>query len=552
MRTKHDNPDREGRAPLAPSSTARAVDADALVGAAGPRPAEPLGAGEVLQLQRSAGNAAVARRLGRQRSHISVQRSPASAALLKKLATPKVGEGQATGVQTQLIDELEKFITQKDWRTSFNQEGEPPPQFSIGGVLIDRLPNAGQSYMPSEDRQQREGDIQGLFQQLALGGRNPFAPAVFVNLDKDVTGANFKKEERIGADVISRGLGPKVVENTLKTMLDAGQFEYLRLAGLPNNDWKILVEVHYTRERPKDMAGFHKDTQGQSLFVNLNYHVPGHRLRGPEYVLNPPPSAKHDERIGTPAQKGSMPDEFIKDLTQIRNELGEPTRIESAGTVGGTGYVAFVDEALHHATPWFGGRYVTPLEFEGYLERNYKVTLNAVRQIGPELLAKAEKKKRVTELFERKEKGYSKFADEGDVASFSKAELAKWGRWLEMASVKETEKEKYERVTRYTRREFGETMGADEFDRMLEDVGSHHTTAEDRRKGGAGGWYAASIPGAGLSPIKPDTKRPLKRTASDANLTRNWPGQIPEDVPRRFIRSWVRAVPKSFADGLRK
>jgi hypothetical protein len=106
------------------------------------------------------------------------------------------------------------------------------------------------------------------------------------------------------------------------------------------------------------------------------------------------------------------------------------------------------------------------------------------------------------------------------------------------------------REKKYTREDLKETMQPGEFDRMLEDVGSQPNAVRD--VAGAGGWYAASIPGAGLSPIKPDTKRPLKRTASDANLTRNWPGQIPEDVPRRFIRSWVRAVPKSFADGLRK
>jgi hypothetical protein len=43
------------------------------------------------------------------------------------------------------------------------------------------------------------------------------------------------------------------------------------------------------------MAGFHKDTEGQTLFVNLNYHVPGWKLRGPEYVLNPPTSEAHDK-----------------------------------------------------------------------------------------------------------------------------------------------------------------------------------------------------------------------------------------------------------------
>jgi len=69
-----------------------------------------------LQLQRAAGNSAVARLLGGQRSRIALQRSKESEELLTKLATPKVGEGQAIGVQTELVAALEELITEKDWR----------------------------------------------------------------------------------------------------------------------------------------------------------------------------------------------------------------------------------------------------------------------------------------------------------------------------------------------------------------------------------------------------------------------------------------------------
>jgi hypothetical protein len=572
LRTQHSNPDRVALAPRARSTKAAAVDVGALVGGARLRPAEPLGPGGVLKLQRSAGNAAVARLLVGQRSPVAVQRSKESAALLTKLATPKVGEGQATGVQTELVDGLEKLIMAKDWRTTWNPEGEAPADLTLGGVLIDRLPDADNAYMPSEDKQQREGDIQGLFEDLALGGRNPFAPAVFVGLGNVKDDKAAKLSAKLGTEVKQAGLGPKVVENTLKTMLDAGQFEYLRLAGLPNDEWKILVEVHYVRARPKDMAGFHKDTQGESLFVNLNYHVPGARLRGPEYVLNPPKSAQHDELIGTPEKRGTLPEEFINDLIKIRVALGEPTRIESAGTVEGLGYVAFVDEAIHHATPWFGGRYVTPSEFKAYLERqvkadkeyqawrNRKTTKGGYSQLPSDdksgdlaSFSKYVNGRKKVKVDHTTKGGYSKFEHEhGDSASFSKfVDKKKWKKWLAMASVEESKNEERERVTRYTREDFAGTMHGIEFDLMLEDVGSHHTDSDDRRKGGAAGWYAASIPGSDLSPIKPQNKPPLERTASQPDVTKNWPKQLPEDVPRKFIRSWVRAVPKSFADSVR-
>jgi Domain of unknown function (DUF4157) len=480
----------------------------------------------------------------RQGSPVTVQRNEQSAALLTKLATPRVGEGQAVDIQTQLVDDLEKLIKQRTWPFDVL-----PDQVKFGGVLVDWLPNADKTYKPTEDKQQRKGDVQGIFDRLVLDSRNPFAAARFVSLDADVKGA--KIGAKIGADVKNAGLGPKVVENTLKTMIDAEQFEYLRLAGLPNKEWKILVELHYIRARPKDMAGFHKDTQGQSLFVNLNYHVPGHKLRGPEYVLNPPRSEAHDKQIfGTVETEGTLPKEFTEDLTRTRAALGGPTRIESAGTVEGLGYVAFVDEAIHHATPWFGGRYVTPSEFKAYLERKHPAQLREIVRADKKYLAKAEREKAA-----QKQGGYSKFVSEDewfskyvDKKKIGEGEVDKWRTWLAMISG-ESKSSQLHRETKYTREDFKGTMQGNEFDLMLEDVGSQDDA--EREKAGAGGWYAASIPEAGLSPVRPGNGRPLVRTASSADLTKDWPAQLPEDVPRRFIRSWVRAVPKDFADKVR-
>src|SRR5437763_6814445 len=76
-----------------------------------------------------------------------------------------------------------------------------------------------------------------------------------------------------GDKMKQHGLTRLVVENTLKTMIDSGEVEYLRKGGLPNDEWKILIEVHYYRQRGVSATGFHKDTQGETLFVNLNYHM---------------------------------------------------------------------------------------------------------------------------------------------------------------------------------------------------------------------------------------------------------------------------------------
>ena len=494
---------------------------------AGPDP------GGVLLLQRSAGNAAVARALDRNvSSRAIVQRDEKSAALLKKLATPKVGLGQATDVQTKLVDELEDLVGERKWSHG------APTELNIGGVLIDRLPSADKSYSTTAKDEQRKQDIHALYGQLVdRGEEGSGTPAAqYVGLDTKAKGAR-STGVAFGAEVKKAGLGSKVVENTLKTMLDADQFEYLRLAGLPNDDWKILVELHYIRARPKDMAGFHKDTKGQSLFVNLNYHVPGHRVRGPEYVLNPPRSEAHDKQIyGSDGAKGTLPEQFTGDLTTTRRELPEPTKIESAGTVEELGYVAFVDEAVHHATPWFENRYVTPTEFKAYLERKHKAQLDEI--------VRADTKYRGSLWPER----IYKFPDYVNKDIIGAGEIDKWRTWLAMISG-ESEASKRRRDKRYTRLDFVATMKDGEFDLMLEDVGSQPGAARERA--GAGGWFSASIPDAGLSGVRPKDKPPLVRTASSADLTKDWPKQLPEDVPRRFIRSWVRAVPKSLADEVR-
>lgn len=317
------------------------------------------------------------------------------------------------------------------------------------------------------------------------------------------------------------------------------QIEYLRLAGLPNEEWKILVELHYIRSRPKDMAGFHKDTRGQSLFVNLNYHAPGYQVRGPEYVLNPPSSPEHDARVlSTEAQGSTLPLTFSDDIRHARRDLPPPTQIASAGVVPDRGYVAFVDEAIHHATPWFGHRYITPPEFKAYLTRRHA-----------EQFAEIDRAKRAYDAawWPKRLVNYVK----PDVIGPGHVEA--WRTWHEMANV--LQERSAQHPTRYTRHDFQGTSLSAEFDEMLLDIGGQHGAA--RASGGAGGWHSAQIPGTKrspgsvLSPVTPVGAKPLVRTASQSDLTKGWPKQLPDQVPRRFFRSWVRAIPADQADAIR-
>ena len=429
---------------------------------------------------------------------VTVQRDEESAKLLTKLATPKIGEGPAISVQKKLIEDLDNLLAD-----------ETASEINLGGILLDRVPDC---YEDSDD----------LFAKAAREAR-------LVPLPASIAGAN----RSVGADrgelVLKAGLGPAVVENTLKTMIDAEQLEYLRLAGLPNDKWKILVEVQYIRTRPKDMTGFHKDTKGQTLFVNLNYHVGDNRVMGPEYVLNPTPSPKHEEQIkGTVGKPGTLPKEFTDDIDRTRGPLGEPTEIRT-GVVNPYGYVAFVDEAIHHATPYYGHRFVTGKEFKAYLAHKHP--------------AKHAEIVRADQKFQSPWPWYrdSPLSSYVNKKIIRDDEFATWETWRAM-----TRDDKQDQ--QYTREHFAATMTADEIDEMIETVGSFEGAA---RKG-AGGFYAASIPGSGLFPVNRRGRPPLKRQASTTDFKRDRPEPLPEDVPRKFLRTWVRAVPEEAAAKLRQ
>ena len=458
------------------------------------RPADTPLPAAVVQLQRTVGNAAVA---GLARSSRAIlQRNGESAKLLEKLAVPKLGEGPSIEVQKKLVLAVEDLLG-TDSATEIN----------LGGILLDRIPDC---YEGSDD----------LFAKVS--------GAKLVPLPSTIPGESFRSA---GADraeaVIRAGLGPAVVENTLKTMIDALQFEYLRLAGLPNDQWKILVEVHYIRSRPKDMTGFHKDTRGETLFVNLNYNVGDNRLMGPEFVINPDPSPEHEKQItGTGGKPRTLPKAFTDDLEAIRRTLPEPTEMRT-GVVNPYGYVAFVDEAIHHATPYYGHRFVTGKELRQYLTQTSPEYVEITRaDTVPEVLV-AEQQVAVREL---REEGHHRRRRDRDVADVAGDD----GGGKDTAT--------------YTREDLEGMMSSRNIDLMIETVGSYEGAA---RKG-AGGFYGASIPGSkGYHPVNRPGRPPLVRQASTKEFKAVRPKPLPDEVPRRFIRTWVRIVPETKAAKLR-
>jgi GNAT superfamily N-acetyltransferase len=180
-----------------------------------------------------------------------------------------------------------------------------------------------------------------------------------------------------------------IVINVLFTLEHAGQLAYLKRSRLTRKkDWKIVVEVHYYQDRVQTTAAFHKDTYGQTLFVNLNY-LTGDEIAGPEYILNPPLVEEHEKDI-----KKSLPLTFRKDLDAARQGSAQPDRIEAIKIPGarpakpgrpppppGHGWVvSFTDELIHHMTPHYGHRFVTESGLKKFLEDKYPYALTLIDQ----------------------------------------------------------------------------------------------------------------------------------------------------------------------------
>jgi hypothetical protein len=286
------------------------------------------------------------------------------------------------------------------------------------------------------------------------------------------------------------------------------------------------VEVHYYRDRDKSQFGFHKDTKGQTLFVNLNYHVP-QQVVGPEVVINPPHHEGHDAQI-----EQSLPPEVLRDLHETRRALPHGDEYLT-GIVDPYGAVAFVDEAVHHATPNYGHRSVSGSELELYLKQTH-----------PEQFTAAQKD--YSRMKEDRSEGATPPLSPVD-SSTIKAPDAKWLAWMKLIEKKDAA---------YTREDLAGTMSPKEIDRMLEVVAAF----PDGSRQGTAGFHAASLPPPGqtsplsapiqppggfLSPIKPEGAPPLRRQMSDPDFRKTMPPQIPSTHKRQFFRTWVRVVPAS-------
>jgi hypothetical protein len=411
-----------------------------------------------------------------------VQRNGESAKLLKELATPQIKPGPQIEVQKELVEKLDELDPQQSFI------------LNLGGILFNETLNKD---------------------------KKVYGQAKFVVLPQ--TGAFISNGVPMSEKLINK---PKLVAllltNTLATMIDAKQVEYLRLAGLPNDEWKILVEIQYYRERPVSQTGFHKDTKGETLFVNLNYHMDG-RVLGPEFVVNPEKSEAHDKLIKT-----TLPQQFLNDLNFTRENLAKPTEYGTS-IVNSYDYVAFVDEAIHHATPYYYNRYVTGANLEAFLTDQFLAEMNEAKNAYTDFRGQKRVFKKPFERYVNKK-------------VIPKHEIPKWNTLAELVS---------DSKNKITRNDLNKAMTSEEFDRVLEWVGGLDGERDNRTQGAPSGFHNVVIEHDGPLAIK-SSGPPLKRKLSDPDFRKTLPQAPSKNDNRSFFRTWVRVIPAEKAELLLK
>ncbi len=403
----------------------------------------------------------------------TVQRDERSAAALEAIAQPRVFRGPNVAIQDEIVEgleaEFEKLrVTEGGLKLSLYNVS------CVGGIELLGTPSA---------------DLDQVIAQAELVDLPRGSPA-----GRAVNKSSYEQ-------AVAAGVQQLIVANTLSTMDAAGQLEYLRRSGLIDEQWRVLVEVHYYRDRDSTSTRTHKDTLGQTLFVNLNF-LNDTPIAGPEFIVNPAPAPEHDEQV-----RDTLPAGYREDLAEVRRRLQTPEEFGIA-QVPAKGVVAFVDELLHHKSPTMGHRVVSGPQVREYLASRQRMAL-----VGHEL------------AFEK----YSRSARKMRTVE------AKSRAWFDVIGAIRNDDRTFNR---------GELRELDPDRCVLKDTDLDALV----EIGGRDDFAVASIPRTGgpgnsiVSDVKREGTQTLRRQMSQLLLQGAAPGAM--EGRRAFFRTWVRAVPR--------
>ena len=470
------------------------------------------GATAALALQRSAGNQAVTRLLARKKG---------SKKVMQDLGTPQVLQlrDSEIAVQDELARELDVVLdaafkaspaarTAANAQFSADMRGE---QNAESAARMERMTHAAQRFEANSDSYESLTYIGAIVLTRPAKTIDELKrSATLVDLpNANAFGSQLKHSLPGGAYdlVVMHGLEDLVIANTLTSMEKARQLEYLVEAGLPDDKHAIVVEVHYYRNRSTGQTKFHKDTKGETLFVNLSF-TNKQPMLGPEYIVTPESDEIYEKGV-----KQQLPEVFVADLEAFKRAVRADKRVIRATVLEPNGIVAFVDEAIHHKTPTPGRRTASATTLADALEKVY----------GAEYRDAAAAYVSYEKAFGLTRKAYKDYL----TTAQAKARSGEWKALLKRSGSLKDVKLDREQLRAW----LPATFAVDAND-LLEQANPDF--AESSRPVGQAKSHTITVRQKGESP--------LERQASTQNL-----GQpaVAQGGKRSFFRTWVRAVPRS-------
>jgi hypothetical protein len=487
-------------------------------------------------LQRLAGNRATTRFLAAPvvtpsaasplRTPLALQRSPESEALMAKLAVPQTLqlEGPEVTAQDDLVLALNREIDEAV-RGAGTDVAELKRQWD---TLNAKQPKdqATQKQMTDLNRQW------GALEAMARNYENvTYIGAIILTAPIGDTGELIRSARLIDLPPVSAKvtdvkhslqfstyhlvqkarLENHVILNTLTTMDKAKQLEYLRKAGLPDKKTAIVIEVHYYRSRGVGETKIHKDTRGETLFVNLNFPNKK-RVLGPEYIINPASKEIYDQYV-----RSKLPEVFVNDLNAVKGTLPGQKYIH-ATVIPENGIVAFVDEAIHHKTP-------TP---EHRTARAQAIAKILQEEYGDE--------------YDDAKKAYDSYTGASmfspwSWSSYFKNEKGKknaqaW--WQLFEGLKQLTAEQDKALNRQQLTAWLPVYFRDHTDLIIEQAATDFTSV---------GYSHVESGKITTVPVRHRDEKPLKRQMSQEDLSQ-YKATSTEGGKRSFFRTWVRAVPR--------
>lgn len=153
-----------------------------------------------------------------------------------------------------------------------------------------------------------------------------------------------------GSALVDSDINSQLMDVVLSTLDAAGQSEYLK------DNWAaidpthiVLIDVDWYRERTQSDVGFHKDSRGTTLFVNLTYQNES-EIQSAE---------TQPDLEGQPQLEEKLPGEVQSDLADRRKAdalTHSPEAAIPAERLGPYARLSFSDPSVWHSTPRLGHR----------------------------------------------------------------------------------------------------------------------------------------------------------------------------------------------------